>query len=254
MNFEPLNKFFDHTYVITLERATERQEKIIQNLEGLNYQFFFGVDKKDLSIDQLIEEGIYDEQKAITLHRYSKPMNTGQIGCCWSHKLVYEDMLKNGYKKVLILEDDVVANKEGFALLEEMFKELPDTWELWYLDFQKNLKRDLGTWIKQYTYHFLRAIGKLKWSHLTINNLYARKFSQHLFIAGFHDFTSAYAITQPAAKKLVQLQTPLAFVADNLLAHACSNLLIQAFVSCPKVFAQESQLQDKKTRSSFVEE
>jgi GR25 family glycosyltransferase involved in LPS biosynthesis len=84
--------------------------------------------------------------------------------------------------------------------------------------------------------------------------LYARKFSEHLFLAGYHDFTSAYAITESAAKKLINLQTPVAFVADNLLAHACSNLLINGLVSSPKVFLQESQLQDKKTRESYVEE
>jgi glycosyl transferase family 25 len=120
MDFTPLNNFFDFIYIITLERATERQQKITEPLEGLNYTFFYGVDKKDLTLDHLIESGIYDEKKAIELNRYDKPMNTGQVGCSWSHRLVYEDMLKNGYRKVLILEDDVVPNKEGFAVLEDI--------------------------------------------------------------------------------------------------------------------------------------
>jgi len=254
MDFTPLNSFFDNIYVITLERETERQQKIAASLEGLNYTFSFGIDKKDLIIDALIEDKIYDEQKAISVHLYDKPMNTGQIGRSWSHRLVYEDMLKNDYKKILILEDHIVPNKEGLALFEEMIKELPEDWELLYLDYYKNLRRNFKTWLIQQGYHIKRLFRKLKWSAETINNLYARKFKEHVFIAGFHEFASAYAITNTAAKKLIDLQTPLAFVADNLLAHACSNKLITGFVSCPKVFLQEGQLQDKKTKADYVEE
>lgn len=254
MDFTPLNSFFDHIYLITLERETERQQKIAEKLEGLNYTYYYGVDKKELTLDDLIEKKIYDEQKAILMHVDDKPMNTGQIGRSWSHRLVYEDMLKNGYNKVLILEDHIVPNKEGLALFEEMLKELPESWELLYLDYHKNLRRNFGTWMIQQAYHIKRFFGKLKWSRETINNFYARKFKEHLFMAGFHDFSSAYAITYTAAKKLIDLQTPLAFVADDLLSYACSNLLVKGFVSCPKVFLQESKLQDKKTRADYVEE
>lgn len=254
MDFSTLNTFFDHIYIITLERATERQAKINEALEGLSFTFFMGADKKDFTIDELIEKGIYNEEKAKALHRYSKPMNTGQIGCAWSHRLVYEDMISKKYSKVLILEDDVIINKEGYPQLEAMLQQLPANWDLWYLDYQKNLRRNFGTFLKQQSYHLQRLVGRLKWSHKTINNLYARKFSEHLFLCGYHDFTSAYAISQKAAKKLVELQTPIAFVADNLLAHAATNLHVYGFVSCPKVFLQESQLQDKKNRLSYVEE
>ncbi|HVG42416.1 MAG TPA: glycosyltransferase family 25 protein [Chitinophagaceae bacterium] len=254
MDFAPLNKFFDHIYVITLERETERQQKIAVSLEGLNYTFAIGVDKKDLTIDDLIEAKIYDEQKAISVHPEDKPMNTGQIGRSWSHRLVYEDMLKNGYKKILILEDHIVPHKEGLALFEEMMNELPDNWELLYLDYHKNLRRNFQTWVTQQAYHTKRLFGKVKWSAETINNLYARKFKEHLFIAGYHDFASAYGITNAAAKKFVELQTPLAFVADHLLAHACGDKIVEGFVSCPKVFLQESQLQDKRTKADYVEE
>jgi glycosyl transferase family 25 len=79
-DFTLLNSFFDHVYVISLERDTERQEKMKEVLDGLNYSFFRGIDKKNLTIDLLVEKSIYDEEKAKLLHRYDKPMNTGQIG------------------------------------------------------------------------------------------------------------------------------------------------------------------------------
>ena len=252
-DYSAINQFFDHVYVITVESSADRQQRIEEVLEGLNYTFFTGSDKKDFTIDQLIEEGIYDEEKAIALHRYNKPMNTGQIGCCWSHRLVYEHMLKHNYKTALILEDDVVPQKEGVELVTQMLGELPADWGMVYFDYHKNLHRNFATWIKLWIYHIKKFFGRLKWSHKTIDNLYTKKHSEHLRCAGYHDYTSAYAITAAAAKSLIDLQTPLAFVADNLLAHACSNKLVKGFVTVPKVFVKASQHVDKKFRQPAVE-
>jgi glycosyl transferase family 25 len=247
IDFTPLNNFFDNIYVITTERAIVKQERITELFEGLNFQFFVGAYKKDFTIDGLIEAGIYDEKKAIAIHRYDKPMNTGQIGCSWSHRMVYEDMLEKGYKKVLVLEHDVVPQKEGFAVLPDILKELPGDWELLYFDYHKNIKRTFSSFFVVCYFHLLKLLRKFKWSHTTIANLYTKKFSDHLNYAGYHDFTSAYAITPAAAKKLIALQTPIAFQSDNLLAHACSNKLVKGFITLPKVFMQASQLEDKKT-------
>jgi glycosyl transferase family 25 len=254
MDFTPLNSFFDHIYVITVEAAIERQLKIKENLEGLNFTFFIGAYKKDFTIDELIEDSVYDEEKTKNLHPLNKPMNTGQIGSSWSHRLVYEDMLENNYERILILEDDVVINKEGLNNIEYMIRELPSNWELWYLDYHKHLRRNIGTWITQQTMHLQRAVGKTKSSHKMISNHYARQYKQHLFIAGCHELASAYAINRSAAKKLVDLQTPICFTTDNLLSYSCSNQILKAYVSIPKVFLNESQVVDKRTRASYVEE
>lgn len=106
-----INSFFDHIYVITLKRATSRQQAIQRNLEGLNYSFFFGADKNEFKIENLKATGIYDEKLARKNHRYKKLMRDGQLGCSWSHRMIYEDILAKGYKKVVILEDDVEMNK-----------------------------------------------------------------------------------------------------------------------------------------------
>jgi glycosyl transferase family 25 len=254
MDFTPLQSYFDHVYVITVENAIDRQAKMTENLEGLKFTFFVGAYKKDFTIDELIEAGVYDEQKAKRMHRFDKPMNTTQIGCAWSHRLVYEDMLENNFERVLILEDDTVPNKEGLAHVQEMIKALPEDWELWYLDYHKNLRRNFATWLMQLWHHTTHACGRLKWSHRMISNMCARKFKPHLFIAGNHQFASAYGITRSAAEKLVRLQTPLAFQSDHLLAYVSTNQLLKAYVSYPKVFLNEGQLQDKRTREKYVDE
>lgn len=242
MDFTSFNTLFDHIYIITLERNTERQENIIKSLDGLNYSFFFGIDKKNLVMDELISGGIYDEAKTIANHRLDKPMNTGQIGRSWSHRLVYEDMLKKKYKKVLILEDDVSPCKEGIELVEASLQELPGDWELIYFNCNSNLKRNFGTWIRQVGYHIRSFFGKLKWNHTVIRNLYARKFSENMLIAGMHDCTNAYAITSVAAKKLIALQTPLSFLSDGALAHASCNKLLNAYVYAPNAFHKDVRL------------
>jgi len=249
-----LNSYFDKIYVVTLERSTDRHQKMQMILEGLDFSFFYGTDKKDLTIDQLLEEGIYDEKKAKSLHKKDKPMNTSQIGCAWSHRLVYEDMLANNYKKALILEDDVLLKKEGLAQIEEMLQQLPEDWELWYLDYHKHLRRNLGSFLVQQVLHFQRLVRKVKWSHTMIKNLYARKYKPNLYIAGSHEFSTAYAVTQAGAKKLVKLQTPIVFCTEDLLSYACTNAIISAYVSVPKVFLREQYLRDKKNKSDYIDE
>jgi glycosyl transferase, family 25 len=250
MTFNPLNEYFDHIYVITLKRATERHNKISEALKGLNYSFFFGADKQDFDLNQLKQQDIYDEEKAKHIHRYSKPMNGGQIGCAWSHKKVHQDILEKGYSKVLILEDDVTVAVKGVDQFNKIVSELPADWELLYLDYARNEKAGLIGSLKKNIYRLQHLLGGLKWSRKTIANLYAKPFSPHLKHAGFHDYTDAYALTASGAKKLVDLQTPIAFIADNLLAYACTNNIVKGFISVPKLFNQESQ--SDKNFGSFV--
>ncbi len=249
-DFTTLNNFFDHIYVITLHRASERQDEIKRNLAGLNYDFFWGADKQEHSIVDMERGGIYSEALAKKNHRYYKAFNCGQICCAWSHRKVYEDVLSKGYQKVLILEDDVTAVSDIGTMFSLIIKELPSNWELIYFDYNKN---ESGYKLKQYWYHVQKFMGKLNWSHTTIQNLYPKKVGIHVSSAGFHDFTSAYAITTSVAEKLLNLQTPIAYVADNLLATACTSKLVNGFIVKPKLFMQLSQGLEKNTHS-FVDE
>ncbi|MES2777043.1 MAG: glycosyltransferase family 25 protein [Bacteroidota bacterium] len=236
-----LNSYFDHIYVITLKRAVNRQQQIQTDLIGLNYSFFFGADKNDFNMETLKQTGVYNEELAIKNHRYKKPMRDGQLGCSWSHRMIYEDVLAKGFKRVLVLEDDVKLNRDSIPFFEKALAELPADWELLYLDYAKHENRNIFKRSRQFWYHIQRFFGGLNWSHKTIRNLYPRPFSENLKLAGFHDYTDAYAITDIAAGKLLKLQTPIQFVADNLLAHACSNELVKGFILTEKIFTQHSQ-------------
>jgi glycosyl transferase family 25 len=251
--FEQINDYFDYIYILTIERAIERHKKIDNNLNGLNYSFFYGIDKMNLNIDDLIKSNLYDDEIASKKNRYHKSMKVGEIACSMGHKAIYEHAIQNNYQKILILEDDVISNEEGVKQFSQIMKQLPANWDILYFDYFKNEHKNFFTYSKQIVYHIQKILGLLKWSHTTVNNLFASKYSANLKKAGYHDFASAYAITLNAAKILLHLQTPIVFPADHLLPFAITNNILTGFISMPKVFLQQSQ-SNKSIIGSYVEE
>ncbi len=240
--FSQLNQFFDKIYVITLERAGDRQAQIRKELDGLNYTFFFGKDKQHFSVEQLQADGIYNETLARRHHRYGKPMQAGQVCVSWSHAEVYRDVVQNGFQKVLIMEDDVVLDAAAAQNFPAIVRELPADWELVYFGFAEREKAPAGLVFKKLFYHFLRLFHAIRFSHATINHLYPKKIAPHVYRAGYHDCIHAYAITQSAARKLLHLQEPISFIADNLTAHAVTNEIVNGYVVWPRIFYQQYQL------------
>ncbi len=239
--FDFFNSYFNHIYLVTIERAKDRHSIIEKELEGLNYELFFGADFKNFSIKELEEKGIYDENLAKQNHRYSKPIKGGMLGCSISHRMVYEDVIKKNYERVLILEDDVIINQFSFQNFINAMNELPKNWELLYFDYNKNETTPLLGFFKKITYHIQKKFGGIKFTHKAINNLFAKKYTTNLMVAGLHDFTDAYAVTIGGAKKLFKLQTPVQWFPDHLLAYASSNKLINAYCLKEKIISQTSQ-------------
>jgi glycosyl transferase, family 25 len=218
----------------------------------LNYELFFGVDKNEFDITDLQKKGIYNEELAIKHHRYTKPLVPGMIGCSWSHRNVYDDIIKNRYKNALILEDDVIIDKSKLQLLPKVLDQLPRNWELVYLGYARHEEPQTLA-LKKLSYFVQRFLGKHKFSYQTIKNLYPKKISAHILSAGYHDQTHAYAVTQSGAKKLKALQEPITFIADNLLAHAATNKIVNAYIVYPKFFYQLSQ-GETKLASTYIDD
>src|SRR5687768_12552797 len=123
--FAPLNNYYDHIYVLTIEAAESRRKKFLERFNGLQYEFFYGADKNNFEVAQLERENIYSETLTKHNHRYSKSMRPGEIACAWSHRMMYEDMLEKGYQKVLIMEDDAAPDNDQVKVIPEIFNELP---------------------------------------------------------------------------------------------------------------------------------
>ena len=232
-----LEQFFDKILVVTVPRFKERHAAVAKKLEGLPFEFFWGADKLALTPEFISEN--YNETKARRLQRQGKALNSGEIACSLSHRMVYEAMIQNGWKKVLILEDDVLPLEKELDQLPDALQELPPDWELVYLGYLKHETVTPSLKRKQFFYRILASLGLMRWSSKMVANMLPRPFSMHLRKAGFHDCTHAYAITISAAEKLLAAQTPVVYRADDLLSSSIQQELINGFITDPKFFDQE---------------
>lgn len=109
-NINYINKYFDKVYVITCKNFTERHEYIKNHFlnNNLNFEFFNSVDK-----NLLISNTITNSELSLLL---------SHLNCILNAKL-------NGYKKILICEDDVnfIPNLENEFI--KFVKKLPLDWD-----------------------------------------------------------------------------------------------------------------------------
>lgn len=234
-----LHQYFDKVFVLTVPRFKERQQKVQERLAGILFEFFYGVDKNDLDAEFIARNYKYDKKNSLAIRQVFKELNTGEIACALSHRTIYQAMVDNGWKRVLIFEDDVVPDFVNLPQLFQTLKELPDNWELFYLGYLKNEKRTPGRQLKQFWYTLMGQSGLSRMPLQMIKNRLPRKFSSLLLKAGFHDCTHAYAVSLEGAKKLLQAQTPVTYRADNLLSALVLQQKLHAFISKDFLFNQE---------------
>lgn len=237
--FEALNRFFDRILVVTLARATDRQARLAQRLAGLRHELVLGFDKAELDFPALVREGRYDPARARAVDRFGREMNPGQVGCSLSHRKIYEDAVREGWGRVLVLEDDAVPRLEALGEAAAALSELPEGWELAYLGYENFETVTLRDRLKQAAYVGLAAARLMKWTPAQVLRFHPKPFSPHLRRAGLHHCTHAYAFTTAGARKLLAAQTPTAYVADQLLIHLVLSGALQAFVTEPQLFDQE---------------
>ncbi|HWR34108.1 MAG TPA: glycosyltransferase family 25 protein [Chitinophagaceae bacterium] len=249
--FKHLNKFYDKIYVLSIESAVARRELFANRFKGLDYSFFFGADKNKFTIEEAKAKNIFNEKLTRQHHRFSKTMKHGEIACSWSHKMIYEEMLAKNYQRILIFEDDAVPDEKMMQQIPAILSEIPEDCELLMWGWGKNGNRNTITKIRQFIYHIQHSLRRLKWNHTMINNLFAKKYSTHLKKAGFHDYTYCYAISRSGAEKLIKMQTPIQYIADNLLAHATTRGVLNGYIVWPQVFLHDS-LPDGTHRDSYI--
>jgi glycosyl transferase family 25 len=238
--FDPLNAYYDKIYVLTLPRLQERIGFIEKQLKGLHFEFFFGTDKQDTSIAELKKQGRYSPEQYREFYKKTAEMSLGMLCCAIGHADIYRSIINNGYGKTLILEDDAVALPDQLPLFTEITAALPRDWELLYLGYEKN---ELYGWKEKLKKKLYLAYPNHAQLHLTrsiYSHYYPRNLSRHIAIAGFHDCTHAYSLTLEGAKKLLSLQTPVAFNPDNLLAYAVCTGRVKGYICRPKLFNQLS--------------
>jgi glycosyltransferase involved in cell wall biosynthesis len=136
-----LNRFFDHIYVINLERRPDRRLEMIRKLSALAIRAeFFRAE------DGSTEENI-QEYKAY-LEKPIEPGKAHELEIRLKRKVIYShgswaylktysrllrDAQKRGFERILCLDDDVIFARDFEERFSKVAKTLPETWKLLYL-------------------------------------------------------------------------------------------------------------------------
>ena len=249
--FQLLNQYYDKIYVLSIALAITRRELFIERFKGLDFTFFYGADKNNFTMEEVKENGIFNEELTRQNHRFNKTMKLGEIACSWSHKMIMEEMLAKNYQRILIFEDDAIPDKKMAKQIPQILKEIPPDCELLMWGWNRNGIDNFGARFKKFIYHLDHSILRAKWNHQIVHNLIAKPFSKNLKKAGFHDYTLAYAINRVGAEKLINMQTPIQYIADNLLAYANTKKVVNSYITFPQIFFPDS-LPDGTQRDSYI--
>ena len=237
------SRFFDRVLVISLPRATDRQEAVKRQLAPGSFDWIWAVDKRTLQTDDDSFGGEVDTAASRRHHPVGKKIQPGEVAVSLSHRLAYETLLKNNWKSILILEDDFVVDANKIGLLESMYKELPPDWDVWYLGFDKRSEQPRHWFLKKNFYLLLNRLGLRKqYAAETLRHFYPQPWSAHLRTAGFHDCLHAYAVSRRAAESLFLAQKQVRYVADHLVAHQVTDGTLRGFISMPPLIHQPEQL------------
>ncbi|CAG8855334.1 38747_t:CDS:1, partial [Gigaspora margarita] len=99
-----------------LDRREDMQE--IADFLGLDFDFFPAVSRFDRKL----------------LNKYNLTgLSNAQKACYLSHYLIYKEIIKNGYKNALILEDDIDVEFEISRIVSDLSRALPDDWDIFYI-------------------------------------------------------------------------------------------------------------------------
>ena len=114
-NISCFNKYFDKIYVINLDRRPDRWALCKAELDKYNIiaERFSAIDGETLEKNNFL--------------------NNGEIGCCKSHAVILKNAITYGYKRILILEDDVIFLENASEIFEQNINFVPLDWQMLYL-------------------------------------------------------------------------------------------------------------------------
>lgn len=111
-----LNDFFDNIYCINLSHRTDRWEEV----------------SKEFAKHQLIVERV-EAVNGKEVFRTGLNRHAGAYGVLLSNVKIFEDAVQKGYRKILILEDDIILNYDINNKFWKKIEYLPNDWNMLYL-------------------------------------------------------------------------------------------------------------------------
>jgi len=155
----------DKIFLINLDRREDRLDEFnkIFPYSKSHFERFSAVDGQELKIDDEISK-LFQDNNFNWLR--------GKIGCALSHYRIWKIGLQNGYKNMVVLEDDILFDKNFKKLWKEMKDDLPDNYDIipinmeYYIeDFKvsgkKTRKEVFKDKIIEYNKNFFKVKGKI---------------------------------------------------------------------------------------------
>jgi glycosyl transferase, family 25 len=172
-------------FIINLKNEFDRREHIINELKKLNLRFeiYFAKKGTELSTKEI---ALYSKKEAFK--NENRDLSLDEISCALSHIKIYKKIVKSKYKLSLILEDDVVINKNLLNIFKNLNK-FPKNWEL--INFYTDAKK--------------KSIRKKIYK-----NYQCVRFNERA------NRTCSYLIKIKTAEKLLKFALPIRFPADGL--------------------------------------
>ena len=79
-------------------------------------------------------------------------MSLGVFVCAFSHLYLYRMLKANNYNNVLILEDDAMLVSKNIDHVVDVYKNLPDNWDVFFLGYQGEVKSNYNNFYKGVKY------------------------------------------------------------------------------------------------------
>jgi glycosyl transferase family 25 len=215
-----MEKYVDNVYLINMDKDTDRLEKVTKECKkfNINFERFNGVDPLKLSKKEL--------NKYVSKICQNICPN-GIIGCGVSHMKIYEDALKNNYKNILVLEDDVFFSDDIYEELNKAMIELPEDYDILYLGC-------LGWYNKQPKYnidfynllYYLLSKCKSECKSKCKNNKLMNNKYKYIHVPELPLSAHAMMISNKGCKKLLNLIEKLNYHIDMTIAVKSNELNI----------------------------
>ena len=177
-----INDYFDNIYVLNLDRSTDRYLKIKNKLESLNikYQRFSAVDGKNIN-DNEYDFSKFVQGRGMIENKYA-------LGCLRSHISIIKDAKDKGYKKILILEDDILVSKDIHVYFQKLrnidnwkllyFGSSQYNWDVQFIDDFYYAKRTLGTFSYALDHTIYDQILSSNKEELSFDNLIVKSLQE----------------------------------------------------------------------------
>ena len=133
-----INRYFDHVYILNLEKRTDRKLAMLQKLGrlGIKAEFVQAVDGYSTqSLDEYYEYIKSDlGNHPLELSQKRKMiMSSGAWGYLKTYDIILNDAKRRNFSRILCFDDDVIFHSDFESILIQRLSIIPQDWKLLYL-------------------------------------------------------------------------------------------------------------------------